>query len=141
MKRLFLIVALIVSASAFAFAQTAKDDKTTPHLHPVYMYVYTIMLDFDLQDRGRGNIVPSVIWSGYNKADLLCDENGTTEHFNNMPDLMNYLSRRGWEYVDFNRRDDNIVGYFLFRKMVKSDAEMQKGLYFKSHFENKENKK
>lgn len=29
MKRLFLMVALFVSASTLAFAQTAKDDKTT----------------------------------------------------------------------------------------------------------------
>ena len=137
MKRIIVSIVSLLYVCISIQAQTVKVDKTAQQLHPVYMYVYTIMNDFDLQYMGRGTIVPTVIWSGYNKLDLLCDENGTTEHFNNMPDLMNYLSRRGWEYVDFNRRNDNIVGYFLFRKMVKSDEDMQKGLYFKSHFENK----
>lgn len=140
MKRLLFSVVFLLSLCTCIQAQAVKDDKTAQELHPVYMYVYTILTEFDIQYTGRKTIIPRVIWSGYNKLDLLCDEKGTTEQFVNMPDLMNYLSRRGWEYVDFNRQGDDVAGYILFRKMVKSDEEMQKGLYFKSHFENQEHK-
>lgn len=146
MKRLFLIVALIVSASAstFTFAQTkaqaVKVNETTQQLHPVYMYVHVLTSKFETQWLGRWTLEASVIRQGFNKLDLFCDEKGTVIEFVNMPELMNYLSLRGWEYVDCYRAGDDVRSYFLFRKMVKSDEEMQKGLYFKSHFENQEHK-
>lgn len=140
MKRLFLMAVLIVSASTFVFAQTVKVDKTNQQLHPVYMYVHVLTSKFETQWMGRWTLEPSVIWQGFNKLDLFCDEKGSVKEFVNMPELMNYLGCRGWEYVDWYKQNNDVAVYYLFRKMVKSDEEMQEGLYFKSHFENKDQK-
>lgn len=43
------------------------------------MYVHILTSKFETQWLGRWTLEPSVIWQGFNKLDLFCDENGTVK--------------------------------------------------------------
>lgn len=72
------------------------------------------------------------------------DENGEIIKFPTTVDLLNYMSKRGWELVfnpsfplvhEWGGMGGSELAYaFLFKKMVISDEEAKEGLYFSSDF-------
>ena len=124
MKKLLFFFALLL-ASIFVKAQD-----TIKTVEPYYFYC---------QVRGvmqiSGRIEPSkIIWSGEKKEMVLTDENGRDLWLDNMADVMNYMSKRGWELDNVFVLDHNSWFYYIFKKKVTSDEEAKAGLYFKTDF-------
>jgi len=80
-----------------------------------------------------------VLWNNMKDENNLRDENGKKIEFNTMVDAMNYMSKRGWDYVEcvtYKEGTNNVVHY-IFRKYVTNDEEAKEGLYFESYFKKK----
>ena len=80
-----------------------------------------------------------VLWNNMKDENNLRDENGKKIEFNTMVDAMNYMSKRGWDYVEcvtYKEGTNNVVHY-IFRKYVTNDEEAKEGLYFESDFKKK----
>ena len=73
-----------------------------------------------------------ILWNNIKTENNLRDENGKKIEFATMVDAMNYMSKRGWDYVECITYG-NVVHY-LFRKYVKTDEEAKEDLYFESDF-------
>lgn len=80
-----------------------------------------------------------VLWNNMKDENNLRDENGEKIEFNTMVDAMNYMSKRGWDYVECvtYREGTNNVVHYIFRKFVTNDEEAKEGLYFESDFKKK----
>lgn len=76
-----------------------------------------------------------IIWNNKEKHEYLRDENGEKVEFKSIVDMLNYMSKRGWEYVE--QIDYDKVHNYVFKKYVTNDAEAKEGLYFESDFEKK----
>ena len=61
----------------------------------------------------------------------LTDENGKNIKSPFYIELLNFLSRLGWELVCFTNENNSS---FLVKKRVTSDAQAKEGLYFKEEF-------
>ena len=79
-----------------------------------------------------GVIRLTILWDNQEEENDIRDEQGNKIKFANMVDAMNYMSKRGWDYVDASTYDN--VYHYVFRKLVKSDEEAKNGLYFKEDF-------
>ena len=80
-----------------------------------------------------------VLWDNIKEDNNLRDENGKKIEFYTMVDAMNYMSKRGWDYVEcvtYKEGTSNVVHY-IFRKYVTTDEEAKEGLYFETDFKNK----
>ncbi len=80
-----------------------------------------------------------VLWNNMKDENNLRDENGKKIEFTTMVDAMNYMSKRGWDYVEcvtYKEGSNNVVHY-IFRKYVTNDEEAKEGLYFESDFKKK----
>lgn len=80
-----------------------------------------------------------VLWNNMQDENNLRDENGKKIEFFSMVDAMNYMSKRGWDYVEcvtYKEGTSNVVHY-IFRKFVTNDEEAKEGLYFESDFKKK----
>lgn len=80
-----------------------------------------------------------VLWNNMKDENNLRDENGKKIEFTTMVDAMNYMSKRGWDYVEcvtYKEGTNNVVHY-IFRKYVTNDEEAKEGLYFESDFKKK----
>lgn len=73
-----------------------------------------------------------IIWDKKEKHEYLRDENGEKVEFKSIVDMLNYMSKRGWTYVEQVVYDK--VQNYVFKKTVTSDAEAKEGLYFESDF-------
>ena len=84
-----------------------------------------------------GQLRIKMLWDNQKFENNLRDENGKKIEFATMVDAMNYMSKRGWDYVecvtyaDFGKQ--NVVHY-IFRKMVTKDEEAKENIYFESDF-------
>ena len=66
-------------------------------------------------------------------SNTLKDENGSDIKFNTMMDALNYMSLKGWSYVDAYTIGDSKQGYvyhFILCKEVHDSKEALDGLYF-----------
>ena len=79
-----------------------------------------------------GQLRLQILWNNLKQENNLRDENGKKIEFNTMVDAMNYMAKRGWEYVD-DVSYGNVVHY-VFKKYVTNDDEAKEGLYFESDF-------
>ena len=73
-----------------------------------------------------------IIWNNTEKHENLRDEKGEKVEFKSIVDMLNYMSKRGWIYVE-QITYDNVHNY-LFKKTVTNDDEAKEGLYFESDF-------
>ena len=71
-------------------------------------------------------------WDNKEDNEFLRDENGKKIEFVSVVDMLNYMSRRGWE-LNKTYVVQNVIR-FLFRQRVTNDDEAKEGLYFKSDF-------
>ena len=110
MKKLVLLLFMFVSVSASA----QRIDKPG---EPYYAYC-----QFQLSS----NLV-SIILAKDTKPEVLYDENGKILKISRM-EAMNYVSKRGWEFVFVIDEDRHL---YLFKKKVKSDKEILEHLNIK----------
>lgn len=73
-----------------------------------------------------------IIWKDQVEKDFR-NEKGEKIEFKNMIEFVNYMSKRGWEFVESYHYPNSIS--YLFKKLVTKDEDAKKGIYFKSDFE------
>ena len=83
-----------------------------------------------------GQLRLKVLWDNIKDENNLRNEKGEKIEFYTMVDAMNYMSKRGWDYVECVTYKDgaNNVVHYIFRKFVSKDEEAKEGLYFESDF-------
>lgn len=109
-KILFLLVFILATASSFA------QDK-----HPYY---YTISGTRNLANKIRLELE----WGEQKQPVALRDESNKKIEFNNLTDILNYMSARGWQFVTELTYDGHI--HYLLKKEVSSPEEAKQGLRF-----------
>ena len=67
-------------------------------------------------------------WGELKQNAALRDENGKKIEFNNLTDILNYMSARGWQFVTELNYDGYI--HYLLKKDVSSPEEAKQGLRF-----------
>lgn len=83
-----------------------------------------------------GQLRVEILWDNKKGEHNLRTADGKKIEFFSMVDGMNYMSKRGWDYVEcvtYSHGGSNVVHY-IFRKLVTNDAEAKEGLYFKEDF-------
>lgn len=122
MKQFLLLLFLVISLSV------KGQDKDTTTIKYDYYCVYYGQLQVS------GKVKPKKLIWGDNKGEVkLTDEKGKILDFKNMVDVTNYLSKRGWVFVDSELYHD--VFFVVYKKNVANDKEAREGLYFNSDFE------
>lgn len=119
MKKIFILLAFAIIVIA-ANAQNYKNDGK-----PYYFYC-----EMTAQQNLGGQLRLTIQWDKQRANENLRDENGKKIEFNSVVEMINYMSRRGWDLTQTYQYDR--VVRFLFRKLVTTDAEAKEGLYFKS---------
>lgn len=79
-----------------------------------------------------GQLRLKILWNNEKEENNLRDEKGNKIEFQTMTDAMNYMSKRGWEYVECVNYEK--VCHYIFKKKVTSDKEAKEGLYFQNDF-------
>ena len=121
MKKIILL-AVLAMMSVRIYAQNVKNDGK-----PYAFYCQLVgKMNLSAQLRLR------ILWNNIKTENNLRDENGNKIEFNTMVDAMNYMSKRGWEYVDDVTYEG--VVHYVFKKYVTNDEEAKDGLYFESDF-------
>lgn len=120
MKKIILICLVLMSLNVNA--QNIKNDGKP------YAF-YCMMQGFK---NLSGVLRIQIIWNNKEKHENLRDEKGEKVEFNSIVDMLNYMSKRDWEYVEQITYDK--VSNYVLRKYVKTDEEAKEGLYFESDF-------
>lgn len=89
-----------------------------------YPYYCTINGSYNLAMKIRIELE----WGESKDKRYLRDENGKKIEFNNLTDILNYMSARGWQFVTELNYDGHI--HYLLKKDVSSPEEAKKGLRF-----------
>ncbi len=69
-----------------------------------------------------------VEWGESKNEIHLRDENGKKIEFNNLTDILNYMSKRGWDFVSVVTFDKTI--HYLLKKDAVSPEDAKQGLRF-----------
>ncbi len=122
MKKLILFFALCL----VVFGAQAQD---TVLSKPYYYYCQFIGVMM-----ANGDIKPlKMVWNDQKDDQILVDQQGNEIVFYNMVNVINYMSKRGWELDNIMNWDRSWI-YYYFKKQLTNDAEAKDGLYFKSDF-------
>ena len=89
-----------------------------------YPYYCTISGTYNLAMKIRLELE----WGEQKQLVALRDENNKKIEFNNLTDILNYMSARGWQFVTELTYDGHI--HYLLKKDVSSPEEAKKGLRF-----------
>jgi len=117
----FLLSLLCVTASA----QNYKNDGKP----------YAVYCQLISYETFSGKTKVKILWNNMKEETALCDEKGEKIDLQNLIDAMNYMSKRGWEFVQCERYNDEY--HYILKKQVTSDQEAKEGLYFQTDFKNK----
>ena len=109
-KILFMMMFALVTASSFAQEK-----------HPYYC---TISGTYNLAMKIRLELE----WGEQKQLVALRNEEGKKIEFNNLTDILNYMSARGWQFVTELNYDGHI--HYLLKKDVSSPEEAKQGLRF-----------
>lgn len=109
-KILFLLVFILTAASSFAQEK--------------YPYYCTISGTRNLANKIRLELE----WGEQKQSVALRDENNKKIEFNNLTDILNYMSARGWQFVTELTYDGHV--HYLLKKEVSSPDEAKQGLRF-----------
>lgn len=115
MKKVFIYLLLLISISANA--QNVKSDGKP------YAFYCQVEAKFTVS-----KIRVEILFDDKN----VCNEKGEKIEFKSMYDGINYMSKRGWDYVDCV--DYKNALHFILRKYVTKDEEATEGLYFEGDF-------
>ena len=128
MKKVFLFIMLCM-ITVSVNAQNVKNDGK-----PYAFYCQLVGMK-----NLSGQLRLQILWNNLKKENNLRDEKGEKIEFYTMVDAMNYMSKRGWDYVEcvtYSHGASNVVHY-IFRKYVTNDEEAKEDLYFESDFKKK----
>ncbi len=123
-------VLLLIFLCAISFAVKAQNCKNDGKPYAYYCQIVG-------WENLAGQLRIKMLWDNQRFENNLRDENGKKIEFATMVDAMNYMSKRGWDYVEcvtyaeFGKQ--NVVHY-IFRKMVTNDEEAKENIYFESDF-------
>ena len=109
-KILFLLMFVLATASSIAQEK--------------YPYYCTISGTYNLAMKIRLELE----WGEQKQLAALRDENNKKIEFNNLTDILNYMSARGWQFVTELNYDGHI--HYLLKKDVSSPEEAKQGLRF-----------
>lgn len=115
-----LLLAFLMLSTMSVCAQNYKNDGK-----PYYFYC-----EMTAQMNLSGKLRLTLEWNKNRAPEQLRDENGEKIEFASVVDMMNYMSKRGWD-MNQTYSYGNVVR-FLFRKLVTTDEEAKDGLIFKS---------
>lgn len=75
-------------------------------------------------------------WTGLKSAQKLVDENGKEIKFNSMVDAANYMSEKGWNFLQAYTSvyAENVIQHWIFYKEADSQEEAGKGIMTKEHY-------
>ncbi|MBQ9236913.1 MAG: hypothetical protein IJ183_03245 [Prevotella sp.] len=121
-----IITILFLAACMNASAQNYKNDGK-----PYAFYCQLVG-----HENIAGQLRVEILWNNKKGEHNLRTEDGKKIEFQSMVDGMNYMSKRGWDYVEcvtYSHGGINVVHY-IFRKFVTNDYEAKEGLYFKEDF-------
>lgn len=118
----FVLMALLALVTMGADAQNVMNDGKP------YAYFCQLVGMRNL----AGQLRLKILWDNLKTENNLRDENGKKIEFYTMVDAMNYMSKRGWEYVECVTYEK--VVHYIFRKYVTSDEQAKEYLYFESDF-------
>ena len=121
MKKVIMIL-LAITFSLNIAAQNYKNDGK-----PYYFYC-----QLTAKQNLSGVLRLELEWDNKQDNEYLRDQNGKKIEFASVVDMLNYMSRRGWDLKE-TYVVQNVIR-FLFRKLVTNDDEAKEGLYFKSDF-------
>ncbi len=123
MKR---FIICLLSIMVIAMACDAQNIKNDGEPYEVYCACYGDLLL-------NGKVKPKkIIWGDLNDEVSLMTEDGKKIRFNNMVDVANYLSKRGWKVHNTETLSAHV--FVVFSKTIKSDGEAKEGLYFDTDF-------
>lgn len=116
MKKLLLMLALLVVMTANAQEQAKRDffcavTPNAPH---------------------NAKTSAKVVWQSQKSPITLMDKDGKELEFNSIIDILNYMSEKGWEYIE--RYEYNGDVFFMMKKKSSNENDAKSGLYFKSDF-------
>ena len=122
MKKL-LIMLLFAFVTIGANAQNIKFDNEPYDYYCVYYG----------QEHVSGTIKPKkLIWGDRKDEVKLTNSAGEVIEFNNMVDVSNYFSKRGWKVLDI--KTFHSYWAIIFVKSIRNDYEAKEGLYFNKDF-------
>ena len=123
MKRIFYVLLFL----ALSLCVKAQDITPFEKTYDVYCVYYG-----QLQISGR--VKPQkLIWGDSKKEVKLVSQDGKEIDFKNMVDVVNYMSKRGWRFVDNETFQDRF--YVILAKSVTCDDEAKDGLYFNTKYD------
>lgn len=75
-------------------------------------------------------------WTGLKSKQKLVDENGKEIKFNSMVDAANYMSEKGWNFLQAytSLYSDNVIQHWIFYKEADSQEEAGKGIMTKESY-------
>jgi len=127
MRNVLLILFALVCLNSSAQNTTEKEQ---PHYY--YLQLHPFAWVGGKEWRGE------ICLDGYDPY-IICDENNERMVFSGPMQIVNYLSKIGWEIVTF----ENVSGqfYYLFRKLLIKDEEARAGMNLLTSDEIKKTKK
>ena len=133
MKRLFLILILVLS-SFTVFAQTKKYYCEVKGVEKELTSGLKIVFDF-------GNNPVYSAWGGLKSKQKLVDEKGEEIPFNSMVDAGNYMSDKGWTFLQAYTSvySSQAIVHWIFYKEAESPEEAIRGIITKDEY-NKQKK-
>lgn len=117
-------VIILLFATVFSLNIAAQNFKNDGK--PYYFYC-----ELTAVENLKAKILITLNWSN-KQIENVVDKNGERIQFNSTVDVLNYMSKRGWDLTQTYEYEG--VLRFLFRKLVTNDDEAKEGLYFKSDF-------
>lgn len=131
-KRIFLLLVLFLPI--FAFAQTKRYYCEVKGIEKELTSGLKIVFDF-------GNNPVYSVWNGLKSKQKLVDEKGEEIPFNSMVDAGNYMSDKGWTFLQAytSAYSGHAIVHWIFYKDAESPEDAVKGIMTKEEY-NKRNK-
>ncbi len=128
MRKIITILFALVCINLSAQSTTERRDK------PYYFYLQMHPFAWAGGKEWRGEIN----LDGYDPY-IICDNNNERMAFTGPMQIVNFLSKVGWEFVTFESVGGHF--YYIFRKLVTNDEEARLGMNLLTSDEMKKSKK
>lgn len=114
MKFIFIFLFAIVSLNSSA-------QNTTENVKPYYFYLQMHPFAWAGSKEWRGEICLDS-----DDPDIICDAKNEKMAFSGPMQIVNYLTKVGWEFVSFESVNGHF--YYIFRKLVIKDEDAKTGM-------------
>lgn len=125
--KLFVVLSMLFCMSTSVSAQNYKNDGKP----------YDFFCQLRFKTNLAGKLRMEVLWDSQRKEVYLRTQDGEKIEFASTVDAMNYMSKRGWTYVENVVYQDgsSMLVHYMFKKTVTKDEEAKEGLYFNTDFQ------